>query len=183
MDFNPEKLKENVAEYILYMYQIEDLVRAYDLNIDLIMTNFVNLQIEDETKAEESKVWFTEVVKQMIFQRIEKTGHLQEITELLIELSYLHNILMNVSQDERYRKLFEIALPFINEFKERSNVKDKNEIEVSFHALYMKLLLKLQRKEISKESEEAFDAMRNILAYLSTAYAKMKSGQLDFLNN
>lgn len=183
MDFNPLKLKENVAEYILYMYQIEDLVRAYQLDIELIMSNFVNVQVKDEERAEEYKIWFKDVIKQMIYQRVEKSGHLQEITELLVELSYLHNVLMNVSQDKRYRELFDAALPFINEFKEKSNVKDKNEIEVSFHALYMKLLLKLQRKEISEASEEAFDAMRNVLAYLSTAYTKMKNGQLDFLNN
>jgi hypothetical protein len=47
----------------------------------------------------------------------------------------------------------------------------------------MKLLLKLQKKEISPETEEAFDAMRVMLAYLSRGYHKMKSGDLDFLQN
>jgi hypothetical protein len=45
----------------------------------------------------------------------------------------------------------------------------------------MKLLLKLQKKEISPESEEAFDSMRMLLAYLSKSYHKMKSGDVDFL--
>ena len=29
-----QKLKENIAEYILYMYQIEDVVRAYHFDLE-----------------------------------------------------------------------------------------------------------------------------------------------------
>ena len=31
-----QKLQENIAEYILYMYQIEDVVRAYNFDIEEI---------------------------------------------------------------------------------------------------------------------------------------------------
>ena len=71
----------------------------------------------------------------------------------------------------------------INDFKQKSNLKDKNDIEIAFHAMYMKLLLRLQKKEISAETEDAFDSMRIMLAYLSRGYHKMKSGDLDFLKN
>jgi hypothetical protein len=73
------------------------------------------------------------------------------------------------------------AVKYIDEFKAKSNLKEKNHIEIAFHAMYMKLLLKLQKKEISPESEEAFDSMRMLLAYLSKSYHKMKSGDVDFL--
>ena len=43
--------------------------------------------------------------------------------------------------------------------------------------------MRLQKKEISAETEDAFDAMRVMLAYLSKAYAQMKAGDMDFLNN
>jgi hypothetical protein len=66
---------------------------------------------------------------------------------------------------------------------EKSNLKDKNHLETAFHGLYMKLLLKLQKKDISSETEEAFDSMRILVAYLSRAYHKMKNGDLDFLKN
>ena len=29
-----QKKKENIAEYLLYMWQIEDIIRAYGLDID-----------------------------------------------------------------------------------------------------------------------------------------------------
>ncbi len=178
-----QKLQENIAEYILYMFQIEDVVRAYNLDIDRIMSEMVESQLPDPSYEAQYRRWYEGIIRQMKMERIEKTGHLHEIKDILVELSYLHNVLMNTANDSKYKSLFENALPFMNEFKERSNLKDKNEIELAFHALYMKLLLRLQKKEISAATEEAFDAMRALLAYIARSYKKMKSGDMDFLNN
>jgi hypothetical protein len=181
---NAEKRKqENIAEYIIYMYQIEDLIRACNFDVELIMESVVRPQLPDDSFAGQYRKWYEQLVRDMKNQRIEKVGHLMDLREILLEISYLHNTLLNVTQDEKYRGVYERATPYIEEFKEKSNLKDKNQIEIAFHALYMKLLLRLQKKEISSETEEAFDAMRMMLAYLSRAYHKMKSGDLDFLKN
>lgn len=178
-----QKLNENIAEYILYMYQIEDLIRAYNFDLDAIIENYVRPQLPDNSFIEQYKDWYRDLIAQMRSQRIDKQGHLHDLKDILVELSFLHNTLLNLSNDEKYRTLFETATPYIEEFKERSNLKDKNHIEILFHALYMKLLLKLQKKEISAESEEAFDSMRVMLAYLARTYHQMKSGDLNFFNN
>ena len=47
----------------------------------------------------------------------------------------------------------------------------------------MKLLLRLQKKDISGETEEAFDQMRIVLAYLTRAYHQMKNGEGQYWNN
>ena len=36
-----KKRKENIAEYILYMWQIEDIIRANNLNITKIENNII----------------------------------------------------------------------------------------------------------------------------------------------
>lgn len=178
-----QKLNGNIAEYVLYMYQIEDLIRAYQFDLDAIIENYVRPQLPDNSFIEQYKEWYRDLIAQMKSQRLEKQGHLHDLRDILVEMSYLHNTLLNMANDPKYRTVFETAAPYIEEFKERSNLKDKNQIEVIFHALYMKLLLKLQKKEISAETEEAFDAMRVMLAYLSRAYHQMKSGDLNFFNN
>lgn len=178
-----QKLKENIAEYILYMYQIEDVIRAYNFDLDAIIENYVRPQLPDESFLPKYTLWYSSLIQQMRSQKIEKSGHLASSMEIIVELSYLHNTLLNRTQDNKYLEVYERANPFIEEFKLKSNLKDKNQIELAFHAMYMKLLLKLQKKEISAETEEAFDAMRMMLAYLSRSYGKMKSGDLDFLNN
>jgi hypothetical protein len=178
-----QKLNENIAEYVLYMYQIEDLIRAYQFDLEAIIENFVRPQLPDGSFIEQYREWYRGLISQMKSQRIEKQGHLHDLKDILVEMSYLHNTLLNMANDQKYRAVFQAATPYIEEFKERSNLKDKNHIEIIFHALYMKLLLKLQKKEISAETEEAFDAMRVMIAYLARTYHQMKSGNFDFLNN
>lgn len=178
-----QKKDQNIAEYIVYMYQIEDIIRAFKLDIDAIMENFVLPQLPDRSFENQYRDWYEGLIKQMKAQKIEEKGHLVELNEIIVELSYLHTTLLNMTKDEKYVGIFDRALPLMEDFKSRSNLKDKNHIEIAFHAMYMKLLMKLQKKEISAETEEAFDSMRMLLAYLGRAYHKMKSGDLDFLQN
>ena len=183
MQIAQQKLKENIAEYILYMYQVEDVIRAYKFDVDEIMEHYVKPQLPDESFSNQYRSWYNDLVRQMKMQKIEKSGHLLSTQEIMLELSYLHNTLLNMTKDHKYVTVYETANKFIEEFKQKSNLKDRNQLEVAFHAMYMKLLLKLQQKEISAATEEAFDAMRVMLAYLSQAYRRMKAGDMDFLNN
>lgn len=178
-----QKLEENIAEYILYMYQIEDVIRAYNFDVDAIIDQFVRPQLTDETLIPHYTQWYKGLIRDMQDQRKQKVGHLLELNEILVELSFLHNTLLGQVSDGKYTGVVEAAQPYIEEFKQKSNLKDKNDIELLFGAMYMKLLLRLQKKEISPETEEAFDSMRIMLAYLSQAYHKMKRGELDFLSN
>ena len=165
------------------MYQIEDVIRAYQLNVDMIMEHYVQPQLPDTSFSGQYRAWYEGLIRQMKSQRIEKSGHLAETQEILVELSYLHNTMLGMTNDTKYKGVYEAANKYLEEFKAKSDLKDKNHIEIAFHAMYMKLLLKLQKKEISPETEEAFDSMRMMLAYLSRAYHKMKAGDLDFLQN
>lgn len=178
-----QKSKENIAEYILYMYQIEDIVRAFKFDVEAILSNYVDPQLPDYSFRNQYQDWYTMIVQEMKSQRIQKTGHLSDTQEILIELSYLHNTLLTSAKNEKYIAVFDVASKFIDELQSKSDLKDKNQVEVAFHGMYMKLLLKLQKKEISAGTEEAFDAIRVMLAFLSNTYHKMKSGDMDFLKN
>jgi hypothetical protein len=171
-----QKLQENIAEYIIYMYQIEDIIRSFNLDINLIMNEFINPQIQDDLTRLKYKKWYEDLIRQMKSQKISESGHLFLIQEIIIELSFLHNTLLNLPNSKKYKELFEKSIDHIEAFKEKSNLKNKNHIEIAFHALYMKLLLKLKKTEISIESEESFNAIRDFLAFLSKAYHEMKNG-------
>lgn len=183
MLFAQQKRTENIAEYILYMYQIEDIIRSFNFNVDDIMKKFVAPQRINPSFENQYRMWYDELARQMKYEKIETSGHLSMIQETMIELSYLHNTLLNLFNDEKYKMLYDTALPHIEAFIEKSNLKNKNHIEICFHAMYMKLLLKLQKKEISTETEDAFDAIRILIAYLSKAYQKMQAGELDDYND
>jgi len=177
-----QKQKTNIAEYVLYMYQIEDIIRACRFDLDLIIDNVVKPQLPDASFLPQYEKWYTDLIARMKSQRIEKIGHLMSTQEVIVELSYLHSSLLSFKDNIKYKTIVDTAMTHIDEFKAKSNLKEKNVIEVVFHAMYMKLLLRLQKKEISPASEEAFDAMRVLLAYLNRSYIKMKAGETDFLN-
>jgi hypothetical protein len=114
----------------------------------------------------------------MQLQRIDKTGHLHEVNDVLMEMTYLHNSLLTYYKDEKYASLYADAENFLEEFKKVSNNPSGSNIEIFFNALYAKLILKLQGKEISSSTDQAFESFTKVLAYLSAKYKKMKLGEL-----
>lgn len=178
-----EKKENNIAEYLLYMYQIEDLIRACNFDVDRIIDQVVGPHVQDEQLLAEYRRWYAGLISDMETERIKESGHLILLSEVMVELIYLHTTLLNMMNDEAYKAQFEIANEHIEEFREHSNLKDKHPVEVCFHALYMKLLLRLKKQTISPETEVAFDAMRKMLALLTKAYHEMKNGTGKFWNN
>jgi len=171
------KKKENIAEYVLYMWQIEDVIRACNFDVAKI-TQIVIAKDLEESELLKFQDWYDNLINQMKIQGIEKQGHLYDINEVLAELTYLHSSLLDYFNDEKYKQFYAFAEQYMDDFKKVSNNQNAGPIEICFNALYGKLILKLQNKTISEETEQAFEAFRNVLAYLSVKYAKMKAGEL-----
>ncbi len=178
-----KKEKENIAEYVLYLFQIEDVVRSFDFDLDQIMDLFVLPNLPDRSFEGQYRQWYQEIIDEMKSSGLQKEGHLDRIMEVCRELVFLHNTIHTLGKENKYKDLCERASIFIPEFREKSNKKDKHEIEVILHAMYMKLQLRIRGKEITSETEEAFDAMRMQLAFLVREYHKMKSGDYNFIQN
>ncbi len=178
MYISRQKKEENIAEYVLYMWQIEDVVRACGFEIDKIITFIIDQQELTDAQKSELKEWYVSLIQKMKLQRIEKAGHLHEVNDVIMEMSYLHNSLIDYYKDEKYANIYSFAEQFLEEFKKVSNNPNASNIEVFFNALYAKLILKIQGKEISEGTSEAFEAFTNVLAYLSAKYNKMKKGEL-----
>ena len=178
-----QKQNENIAEYILYMYQMEDIIRAFQFDLESIVQHTVLPITDNAAEIAEYRAWYEGLIREMKAQRIEIKGHLADIQDLVIELSYLNSTLLTVYNDEKYKMLNNQAVSTLEEFKVKSNLQDKNTIEILLHAMYMKLLMRLKKQEISSETEEAFDTMRIQLAYLVKSYHQMKNGTLSYLQN
>ncbi|MFK8039391.1 MAG: DUF4924 family protein [Crocinitomicaceae bacterium] len=173
----------NIAEHVLYMFQIEDLIRANQFDVDTIVNNILKPQIEDEKVLDEYKVWYLDLIQQMKSEGIKKQGHTSDINEILMELLLLHNTLLNVIKEPKYLKVFEEALPSLKEFQQKSNSVDINLVEIGFNALYSKIILRLKKTPISEATESAFTAISQMFAYLAAYYIKMRKGELNFANN
>ena len=179
-----QKTKENnIAEHLIYMFQIEDLIRANKLELDAIVNNIIGPQIPDEALLKEYTEWYRSIIKQMRTEGIAEKGHLSDLNEIIMELLMLHNTLINVLNDKVYKEKFEKALPALKDFQAKSNSANINIIEVGFNALYSKMILKLKGQKFGPSTEEAFGHISQLLGYLAIYYKKMKNGELNFANN
>jgi hypothetical protein len=183
MLISQQKKQENIAEYLIYMYQIEDIIRAFHFNLDQIIEVFVKPSLPDASFLNQYRIWYEDIINQMKTQRCEKEGHVESLREIVMELIYLHNTLNTITNDEKYKNLVDLAKTFLDEFKQKSNMSQRHDVEVLLHAMYMKLQLKVRKQEISPETEDAMDKMRIQLAYLSREYHRMKSGTWSFNPN
>ncbi|MFL2570623.1 MAG: DUF4924 family protein [Parvicellaceae bacterium] len=174
------QIKENnIAEYILYMWKAEDLVRGFNLDINLIKESFIEPNSTSTQDQKEMLDWYNQLIKSLKIQGKTKKGHSNDVNEILIELNYLHNTLINLMQDSNYSSIYKNALPFIEEFRKLSDNQENSDIQMCFNGLYGKLILKLQKKPISDDTELAFSHFRNVLGHLSVKYKQMKAGKLN----
>ena len=85
-----QKRKENLAEYILYLYQIEDLIRAFHFDMELIDKNLVSQYQTGEATTKEISGWYKNLVVMMQKEGLQTHGHMQFLTNLMNHLHELH---------------------------------------------------------------------------------------------
>jgi hypothetical protein len=173
-----QKRKENLAEYILYLYQVENLIRAFHLDLDLINEKLVaRYQVEQKTKQEISD-WYKNLVKMMEKEGKQKVGHLQFLTNLVNDLYEFHLRLMNTEADTGYVSVFKAVAGLVNELKQK-NPAAENDIQIAIDGVYGYLLLKIQKKETTAETKEAVKRLSQWLALLSKLFKDFESGDLE----
>ena len=173
--------KKNIAEYLLYMWQVEDVVRAYGLDAEKMAKEYVPQFGLDAEKSEDLKGWYEHLIEMMREEGVTEKGHLQVNKNIIILLTDLHAQLLKSSKHPFYSAAYYKALPFIVELRAKSaESQEKNEIENCFDALYGVMLLRMQKKEVSAETATAIDNIAKFIGLLSDYYKKDKEGELEF---
>lgn len=176
-----QQLKEkNIAEYLIYMWQVEDMIRANGCDIEKIKKNIVEAYPLTEEQKVELTQWYIDLIEMMRRENVMEKGHLQINKNIITWLTDLHLQLLRSSKFPYYSAAYYKALPYIVELRAKGANKEEPELETCFEALYGILLLKLQKKEISEETKKAQQAISGLLAMLSNYYIEDKKGELEF---
>ncbi len=162
-----EKRKENIAEYILYMWQIEDIIRANNLDIDQINQNVIAKFNLDDDRRKQMTQWYESLIDMMRREEVVKSGHLQINKNLIIQLVDLHLTLLKDPRFAEYTAEFYKTLPFIVELRAKSGDNPAGEIETCFNALYGMLMIRLQGKELTEQTMTALRQISHFIALLS----------------
>ena len=141
--------KDNIAEYILYLWQMEDYLRAFPQNADATQE-------------------LHELNEMMHREGIIDGGHLALANNALAELMDLHVSLLD--EDARYRAAIIRLQPSLNLLKAKTDRPTMSDIEACLVLLYQIMLLKLQKKEISDETASVQTLATQVLTFLSRTY-------------
>lgn len=180
MKLASQKRNENVAEYILFMWQLTDLLRSLQLSVPKIKEMLVAPLNLSEEQEQEELAWYADLCEVIRQEGKEDSGFLS-ITEYLIgELADFHLRLLNEPNDEVYKMLVFNATPAILAFKDKVATTLPNDVSYAFYALYSKLLMKLRKAEISRQTEESFDEITRMIAYLSNKFGQFERGTFSF---
>ena len=175
-----ELRQKSIAEYILYMWQVEDIIRAYGCSLTLIRSEYINkFDYTDEQKEEETD-WFGDLVRMMNSEGVREKGHLQ-INKIQVQaLQELHNNLLSSPKFPFYNAEYYRVLPFIVELRNKGANKDESEVETCLNALYGTMMLRLQNKEITQETQHAIKEITTLMGMLSDYYQKDKTEGINF---
>ena len=175
-----KKLKEeNIAEYLLYMWQIEDIIRANRLDIDIIDDQIISGFDQPQDVKNEIREWYENLIDMMRREDVVEKGHLIVNKNVISELTELHNRLLKSPQETEYTEAYYKTLPFIVELRSKTQDKNTPELETCLASLYGFLLMRLQKKDISGETQSALSQISSFLRLLSLKYKEYKTGKLD----
>ena len=167
------QLKEkNIAEYLIYMWQVEDLMRAHGCDAERLAARY-----PEEQKAAVQE-WYENLCNMMRAEGVMQHGHLQINKNVIQNLTELHGLLLASTKYPFYNAAYFKALPFIVELRQRGD-QTISEIEICFEALYGVLLLRLQKKAVSEGTAKAIEVISNFMSLLANYYEKDKKGELE----
>lgn len=177
-----QKRQENVSEYILYMFQIEDIIRALNGDDEAIekyvLQNYQNAQGSTQTIID----WYISLKNEMVRNNLMTSGHLPMIQDLLVRLNSIHQQLLKMPVQSIYSTLYYKTLPAIIQLRSLSNDTKQNEIETCFVGIYGYLSLRMQGKEVSAETLESIKQISTFLAILADRFCEIEVGNIKVDN-
>lgn len=158
-----KKKKENISEYIIHMYQTEDLIRAYNFNMEDVR-EYVIKHIKNADQ-EELFNWYKGIAEQMKAEGIEERGHLHSTQEVVKQMANLHQHLLKV--DQQYRQVYTNAAIHLHKSIEQSKGAVNEPVQAALNGVYGYLLLRMNGKKLDESLIPALNSFGDLLSYLS----------------
>ena len=162
--------KQNISAYIIYMFQIEDIIRAYGLDVDRICKEYLPRFQYTEEQIADQREWYAGLIRMMKEEGVQESGHVQVVKNTLMLMAERHQELLADPKQPFYSAAYYKALPYIVELRSKGMGKEKNEIENCVDALYGATVLKMQGRELTDQTKQALQPITHLLEMLSKLY-------------
>lgn len=180
MDIAIAKRRENIAEYILYLWQLEDLLRALQFSPEAIFSQLVATRDMDDERRQEIFLWYMELTNLLRTEGKEQSGHLEHTMHLIADLQNLHLQLMQLPVGEKYRTLYVNLSGELPRLKAEMGKPDMGDIELCFRALYAAMLYRIKRDASkTKAVDDVLEVVSPMVAELADIFRKVETGEID----
>ncbi len=174
-----------MAEYILYLWQLEDLFRSLQFSPQAIYSQFVASR--KDLYPDQQKIlfdWYTEFCDTLIAEGKREKGHSIHTTHLVADLHDLHLRLLTLPIGARYRTLWAPLEEVLPDLRGVANgAPDVSDIELCFKALYAAVLYRLRGEDGRGAVEDTLAYISPVIAELTAIYGKAERGECDLYSN
>lgn len=173
-----QKKKENICEYFLYMFQIEDLIRACKCDKNLIKATLLPKYPSEPAVQTEVERWYSGLADQMEEERIQQNGHLISLTNKIDEVFDFHLYLINNPKEVAYQMQFKKIEPILAELRQKQNAQSLNDLNLALNTIYGFTILRLKGAQVSKGTAAAVAELMVWLNTLSAKFKEYESGEM-----
>ncbi len=172
-----EKIKSNIGEYIIYMFQIEDLIRASKFNREWIENNIINQYSDNDLQKQEIKDWYFGLADLMEEEKIQEKGHLSFLQNKINEVFEFHLFMLQSPKHSDYVTIYNNTKEELQELNKLQQNNNNNIVMIITSALYGYHLLKMQNKTITQSTTNAMVKLATLLNKLSEKFRTYELGE------
>lgn len=174
-----QKRRENIAEYILYLWQVEDLLRAMQFSPEAIYATLVaKTEGTDEQQKENIFNWYMQIVELLQKEGKSEKGHIDHTLHLIADLHNLHLQLMKLPVGEHYRQTYAPLAAELPRLRTLLDNDDMSDTELCFRSLYAALLYRI--KGCGEQAiADTLAVVSPAIGELAALYGKVERGELD----
>ena len=175
MDIAQSRRRENIAEYILYLWQLEDLLRALQFSPEAIWATLVAKREVAPEQQQAIFLWYMELCNLLREEGKEEQGHLNHTLHLIADLQNLHLQLMQLPIGEEYRRRYAKLAP---ELPRLRSLFSKHE-ELCFRALYAVMLYRIKGQGENRAIADVVELVSPVVAELAHVFRLAELGEID----
>lgn len=175
------KRRENIAEYILYLWQLEDLLRAMQLSPEAIYATLVKPRGLERSKEEELMEWYLQLADLLEREEKQEHGHLEHTMHLVDDLHRLHVQLLELPVGKRYRSLYARLAPELERLRQAIGKPEMSDTELSMRALYAVMLHRIKGDQAEKQGyiDDVLETVSPVIAELASIFRQVEEGEID----
>lgn len=171
-----QKRHENIAEYLLYMWQVEDILRALAFDPDKIHRYVLSGYSGTEEEKSRVEQWYIDLARQMTEEGVREQGHLSFLKGLVAQLETLTEEMLKSKTQTLFATLYYAALPAIVQLRDKGGSEEHGEVETALIGIYGYIQLREQGKEVSDATLKGMKQLSTFLAMVADRFRVLEEG-------